>query len=125
MCGGDCRVTGPLAAHTGRMTLRGVVVASCDGTDTWRRRSRMVTETPSQVPGSGRDEPVNGPVLLSGLDGLFTALEADGRTIVGPTVRDHAIVLAEIGSASQLPFGWRTEVEAGTYRLRRGDDRLA
>lgn len=85
----------------------------------------MVTENSSPTPGSGRDEPVNGPVLLSRLDGLFTALEADGRTIIGPTVRDHAIVLAEIGSASDLPFGWRTEVEAGTYRLRRGDDRLA
>ncbi len=65
------------------------------------------------------------PVLLPRLDGLFDLLQADGRTIIGPTVRDGAIVLAELASASALPYGWRTEVEAGTYRLRKGDERLA
>ncbi|WP_432825963.1 4Fe-4S dicluster domain-containing protein [Dactylosporangium sp. CA-092794] len=66
-----------------------------------------------------------GPVLLPGLDDLIAALRADGRAVVGPTVRDGAIVLAEIDGAARLPYGRRTEVEAGTYRLRPGDERLA
>jgi Fe-S-cluster-containing hydrogenase component 2 len=44
---------------------------------------------------------------------------------VGPTVRDGAIVLAELTSASKLPYGWGVAVEAGTYRLRRRADRAA
>ncbi|GGM68187.1 4Fe-4S dicluster domain-containing protein [Dactylosporangium sucinum] len=64
-------------------------------------------------------------VMLAGLDGLFEALHADGRTIVGPTVRAGAVVLTELTDAAELPYGWRTEVEAGTYRLRPGDEGLA
>ncbi|GGM21823.1 4Fe-4S ferredoxin [Streptomyces fumigatiscleroticus] len=52
-----------------------------------------------------------------GLDALVGVLRAQGRTVVGPTVRDGAVVLAEIASADALPFGWGTEVEAGRYRL--------
>lgn len=63
--------------------------------------------------------------MLAGLDGLFAALHADGRTVVGPTVRADAVVLAEVTRAADLPYGRRTEVEAGTYRLRPGDERLA
>jgi ferredoxin len=64
-------------------------------------------------------------VVLPDLDGLFDALRADGRTVIGPTVRDGAVVLAELDSVADLPFGWRTEVAAGSYRLRAGDERLA
>ncbi|MGC0327984.1 ferredoxin [Streptomyces sp. SAI-170] len=53
----------------------------------------------------------------NGLDFLVKALRAQGRTVVGPTVRDGAVVLAELASADQLPFGWGTRVEAGRYRL--------
>ncbi len=42
--------------------------------------------------------------------------------MVGPTVRDGAIVYREIDGADDLPVGWREEQEAGTYRLRRRDD---
>ena len=52
-----------------------------------------------------------------GLDALVTVLLARGRTVVGPTVRDGAIVLAELSSASQLPYGWGVELDAGRYRL--------
>ncbi|MEV7389761.1 4Fe-4S dicluster domain-containing protein [Streptomyces sp. NPDC091215] len=52
-----------------------------------------------------------------GLDALVAALVAEGRTVVGPTVRDGAIVLAELSSASQLPYGWGVELDAGRYRL--------
>ncbi|WP_405910431.1 4Fe-4S dicluster domain-containing protein [Streptomyces sp. NBC_00828] len=53
----------------------------------------------------------------NGLDALVKHLAGQGRTVVGPTVRDGAVVLAELASADQLPFGWGTEVEAGRYRL--------
>ncbi|MFG3294841.1 4Fe-4S dicluster domain-containing protein [Streptomyces sp. NPDC048179] len=52
-----------------------------------------------------------------GLDALVAALVAEGRTVVGPTVRDGAIVLAELSSAAQLPYGWGVELDAGRYRL--------
>ncbi|MFI7317073.1 4Fe-4S dicluster domain-containing protein [Streptomyces venezuelae] len=60
-----------------------------------------------------------------GLNALVVALTARGHTVVGPTVRDGAIVLAELGSADELPYGWGVELEAGHYRLRRRDDEAA
>ncbi|WP_046776714.1 4Fe-4S dicluster domain-containing protein [Streptomyces yangpuensis] len=61
----------------------------------------------------------------SGLAALVTALRRRGRTVIGPTVRDGAIVLDELDSATALPYGWGVELEAGTYRLRRRDDGAA
>ncbi|MEV5976667.1 4Fe-4S dicluster domain-containing protein [Streptomyces sp. NPDC052114] len=60
-----------------------------------------------------------------GLDALVHALTARGRTVVGPTVRDGAIVLAELDSGDRLPYGWGVELEAGHYRLRRREDGAA
>ncbi|NGO44879.1 4Fe-4S dicluster domain-containing protein [Streptomyces ureilyticus] len=60
-----------------------------------------------------------------GLDALVAALVADGRTVVGPTVRDGAIVLAELASAAELPYGWGVELDAGRYRLVRREDGAA
>ena len=58
-----------------------------------------------------------------GLDALVTALRREGYRVVGPTVRDGAIVLAEIGSGAELPAGWGVESAPGRYRLhRRADD---
>lgn len=53
---------------------------------------------------------------------LLSALRDDGRRLIGPTVRDRAIVYDEIHSADDLPEGWSDEQEAGRYRLRRRDD---
>jgi ferredoxin len=63
-------------------------------------------------------------VVLSraGLDDLVAALIADGRTVVGPTVRDDAIMLAELTSGDQLPAGWGVDSGPGRYRLRRRAD---
>ena len=56
------------------------------------------------------------------LDRLFDALRADGRTIIGPVVRDEAIVLDEISGAGELPAGVGAEAAPGRYRLTRRDD---
>jgi sulfhydrogenase subunit beta (sulfur reductase) len=55
-------------------------------------------------------------------DGLFAALAGRGYTIVGPTVRDQAIVYDELRSSADLPIGWTDEQDGGHYRLRRRDD---
>ncbi|GAA2633863.1 MULTISPECIES: 4Fe-4S dicluster domain-containing protein [Streptomyces] len=60
-----------------------------------------------------------------GLDALVRVLKRRGRTVIGPTVRDGAIVLAELDSADALPYGWGVELEAGRYRLRRREDGAA
>ena len=56
------------------------------------------------------------------LEPLFTSLRDAGFSVIGPTVRDGAIVLAELGSAADLPFGWGVELAPGGYRLRRRTD---
>ncbi|GHH22932.1 hypothetical protein Srubr_19260 [Streptomyces rubradiris] len=61
----------------------------------------------------------------AGMEALVSTLIRRGRVVVGPTVRDDAIVLAELTSARELPYGWGVELEAGTYRLRRRADRMA
>ena len=58
-------------------------------------------------------------------DELMRALTGRGYTIVGPTVRDRAIVYDEIASAADLPIGWTDEQDGGHYRLvRRADEAL-
>jgi ferredoxin len=56
------------------------------------------------------------------LDQLFDALKGRGYQVIGPTIRDGAIVYDELGSTSDLPIGWTDEQEGGTYRLRRRGD---
>ena len=58
-------------------------------------------------------------------DALFEALADSGYTVIGPTVRDRAIVYDQIGAAADLPIGWADEQDGGHYRLRpRGDEAL-
>ena len=54
--------------------------------------------------------------------GLLDALKARGYQILGPTVRDGAIVYDELGSISDLPIGWTDEQEGGKYRLKKRAD---
>src|SRR5579872_4389055 len=59
------------------------------------------------------------------LDTLFDALQEQGYTVVGPAVRDGAIVYDELRSTADLPEGWTDLQDGGTYRLeRRADDAL-
>jgi sulfhydrogenase subunit beta (sulfur reductase) len=53
---------------------------------------------------------------------LLAAIRSAGYEIVGPTVRDGAIVYGPIGTAEDLPIGWTDRQEAGTYRLERRSD---
>ncbi|MFI8100760.1 4Fe-4S dicluster domain-containing protein [Streptomyces sp. NPDC086023] len=61
----------------------------------------------------------------AGLDALVQVLRSRGRTVIGPTLRDAAIVLDEVDSAAELPYGWGVELEAGRYRVRRREDGAA
>ena len=56
------------------------------------------------------------------LQALIDALRARGYTVIGPTVREGAIVNAPIHTLDDLPRGWGDEQEAAHYRLRRRDD---
>jgi len=56
------------------------------------------------------------------LDDLIRVLREDGRRVVGPTVRDSAVVLAEIASGAELPDGWGVATAPGEYRLHRRED---
>ena len=44
---------------------------------------------------------------LHGLQAIIDALRGQGFTVIGPTHRDGAIVLAEITGVGDLPRGWR------------------
>ena len=55
----------------------------------------------------------------AGLQQLVSALLDRGYRVVGPTLSDNAIVLAELQCADDLPKGWGVDVGPGLYRLRR------
>ncbi len=56
------------------------------------------------------------------IDALVAALRARGFRVLGPTVRDGAIVTQDLASVADLPIGWTDAQEGGTYRLRRRED---
>jgi sulfhydrogenase subunit beta (sulfur reductase) len=53
---------------------------------------------------------------------LFVALQRRGYRVIGPTIRDGAIVYDELTSPADLPIGWTDEQDGGKYRLERRDD---
>ncbi len=56
---------------------------------------------------------------------LIRLLRDEGYNVVGPTVRDGAIIYDEIEQVDDLPRGWTQKADAGRYRLvRRNDDNL-
>lgn len=73
------------------------------------------------------EELVGRPAVIEpdGLSVLTRALIAGGYVVVGPTVRGSSIVLDELVSSDDLPWGWGVDAEAGYYRLRRRADRAA
>jgi sulfhydrogenase subunit beta (sulfur reductase) len=61
-------------------------------------------------------------ISADGLRALVEALRGRGYRVLGPTVRDGAIVYDELESAAELPIGWTENQDAATYRLERRDD---
>ena len=59
---------------------------------------------------------------VDGLQALIGALAARGYKVLGPTVRDGAIVYDEIEGVADLPAGWTDGQDAGRYRLERRED---
>ena len=56
---------------------------------------------------------------------ILELLAGRGYEVIGPAVRDGAIVYDRLASVEELPAGWRDVQEAGRYRLeRRGDEAL-
>lgn len=64
------------------------------------------------------------PIVIApeGLDRIVRELRAHGFRVLGPTVRDGAIVYDDLESADELPIGWTDRQEAGSYRLERRAD---
>ena len=59
---------------------------------------------------------------LQGLQALMDLLARQGFTVLGPTVREGAVVPGRLLSVDDLPGGWGDTQEPGSYRLRRRDD---
>ncbi|HLE55874.1 MAG TPA: 4Fe-4S dicluster domain-containing protein [Rhodothermia bacterium] len=59
------------------------------------------------------------------LNDLIEAMASSGYRVIGPTIRDGAVVLDDVKSDADLPIGWGDEQSGGAYRLKkRGDDRV-
>lgn len=63
-----------------------------------------------------------GVIEPGALGELVSALRRRGYRVVGPTLRDGAIVYDELESAADIPIGWTDVQEPGSYRLERRDD---
>lgn len=62
-------------------------------------------------------------ITPDGLQCLLDALTKRGYEVVGPRVRDQAIVYDELSRIEDLPAGWIDEQDGGHYRLKqRGDN---
>jgi sulfhydrogenase subunit beta (sulfur reductase) len=61
-------------------------------------------------------------IAPEGVDDLVRVLVERGFRVLGPTVRDGAIVYDQLESADELPVGWTDEQGPGRYRLERRTD---
>jgi sulfhydrogenase subunit beta (sulfur reductase) len=75
----------------------------------------VVMDTATEVP-------VPRLIDIEGLGDLFRVLVSEGYQVIGPAVQDGAIVLRELSSPADLPFGWGVKLEPGGYQLCRRDD---
>jgi len=66
----------------------------------------------------------NTPAVIApeALDDLIAILQARGFRVLGPRIRDGAIIYDDLSAASQLPIGWTDEQQGGSYRLSRRQD---
>jgi ferredoxin len=94
---------------------------------TWKSLAKAPKPQAGSNPRAATVPQPGSPVTIDrdGLDALFGVLREGGYRIVGPTVRDAAIVLDEMSSVADLPIGVGEAQDAGTYRLRERQDRAA
>src|SRR5664280_2753994 len=129
--GRDFGTFGPWAHGAGpsasgrRRPGEGGMVADSVSAETCRPRTPTTTEGAAARATALADVALADVVVLSppGLAALANALIGDGYRLVGPTVRSEAVVLEELESADELPWGWDVDADAGRYRLRRRADR--
>jgi len=84
--------------------------------------SRNTPKSGGQQAGSAPDTSRRATISREGLQDLIDLLRRRGYCVVGPTLRDNAIVYDEVTALGDLPAGWTDHQEAGSYRLSRRDD---
>jgi ferredoxin len=68
------------------------------------------------------EDPESAVIDPEGLGALISALRVRGYLVLGPTVRDGAVVYDELEHADELPIGWTDRQDGATYRLERRED---
>jgi ferredoxin len=71
-------------------------------------------------PRNASDLPPPAAFGLDGLAALIAALRERGYRVIGPTVRDRAVVYDTIEGVDALPVGWRDVAGPAHYRLEQG-----
>ncbi len=61
-------------------------------------------------------------LTVDGLAALLDALKARGYRVLGPALRDKAVVYDDIDTVADLPMGWGDEQDGGHYRVVKRDD---
>jgi sulfhydrogenase subunit beta (sulfur reductase) len=70
----------------------------------------------------GPVEPTKVVITCDGLQALIVGLADRGYQVLGPTVRDGAILYDTVAQVGDLPAGWTDRQEAGRYSLQRRED---
>ncbi|MEK9629468.1 MAG: 4Fe-4S dicluster domain-containing protein [Nitrospinota bacterium] len=66
---------------------------------------------------------IPGLIDREGLNQLINTLNELGYQVIGPSVKDEAIVYETLKSVNDLPEGWTDEQEGGFYRLKKRKDK--
>lgn len=86
----------------------------------------MVARDASSAQDASRGAPVGSfarsIIQAAQLQALIEGLTQQGYVVIGPQVRDEAIVYEHLASADQLPRGWHDTQDPGKYRLQQKDD---
>ncbi len=88
----------------------------------WPPTGRLSWVRPLQLSALVEEGPAAFVVQREALAALPAVLRARGYLVVGPVVREGAVVLEELRSLEDLPRGWADDQAPGAYRLRRRED---
>ncbi len=69
------------------------------------------------------DAPTPACIERADFGALLSALKAEGYDLVGPRLRDGAIIFDDLDGVESLPEGWGDTQDAGTYRVVKRDDK--